>query len=103
MPPRRFPPPWSVEEQADCFVVRDHTTSGIEPGFRRRLRTSAFPKVTTTGLLNQTTRTKNRRRYRDEIVNAVSFVMMSRNWLALMGGQGWSCDTGGCNRDAKNQ
>jgi hypothetical protein len=22
--PRRFPPPWSVEEQADCFVVRDH-------------------------------------------------------------------------------
>jgi hypothetical protein len=22
--PRRFPPPWSVEEQAACFVVRDH-------------------------------------------------------------------------------
>jgi hypothetical protein len=22
--PRRFPPPWSVEEQASCFVVRDH-------------------------------------------------------------------------------
>jgi hypothetical protein len=21
-PPRRFPPPWSVEEQAACFVVR---------------------------------------------------------------------------------
>src|SRR5262245_3967928 len=21
--PRRFPPPWSVEEQAACFVVRD--------------------------------------------------------------------------------
>jgi hypothetical protein len=21
---RRFPPPWSVEEQAACFVVRDH-------------------------------------------------------------------------------
>jgi len=20
---RRFPPPWSVEEQAACFVVRD--------------------------------------------------------------------------------
>jgi hypothetical protein len=22
--PRRFPPPWTVEEQAACFVVRDH-------------------------------------------------------------------------------
>jgi hypothetical protein len=25
MPQRRFPPPWSVEEQPACFVVRDHT------------------------------------------------------------------------------
>jgi hypothetical protein len=24
MTERRFPPPWSVEEQAACFVVRDH-------------------------------------------------------------------------------
>jgi hypothetical protein len=24
MPDRRFPPPWSVEEQNACFVVRDH-------------------------------------------------------------------------------
>jgi hypothetical protein len=24
MPARRFPPPWSVEEQAACFVVRHH-------------------------------------------------------------------------------
>jgi hypothetical protein len=23
MPARRFPPPWAVEEQAACFVVRD--------------------------------------------------------------------------------
>ena len=23
-PARRFPPPWSVEEQKACFVVRDH-------------------------------------------------------------------------------
>jgi hypothetical protein len=23
--PRRFPPPWSVEEQSAYFVVRDHT------------------------------------------------------------------------------
>ena len=22
---RRFPPPWSVEEQEVCFVVRDHS------------------------------------------------------------------------------
>jgi len=22
--PRRFPPPWSVEEQQACFVVRDN-------------------------------------------------------------------------------
>jgi hypothetical protein len=25
MTPRRFPPPWSVEEQSACFVVRDHS------------------------------------------------------------------------------
>jgi hypothetical protein len=24
MPARRFPPPWSVEDQDACFVVRDH-------------------------------------------------------------------------------
>jgi hypothetical protein len=24
MPARRFPPRWSVEKQAICFVVRDH-------------------------------------------------------------------------------
>ena len=24
MTSRRFPPPWSVEEQDACFVVRDH-------------------------------------------------------------------------------
>jgi len=24
--PRRFPPPWSVEEQEACFVVRDPYT-----------------------------------------------------------------------------
>ncbi len=23
MPPRRFPPPWSVEEQEACFTIRD--------------------------------------------------------------------------------
>jgi hypothetical protein len=23
MPPRRFPPPWSVEERPACFIVND--------------------------------------------------------------------------------
>jgi hypothetical protein len=38
---RRFPPPWSVEEQDTCFVVRDHNGQALayvyfedEPGRR---------------------------------------------------------------------
>ncbi|MGB3744344.1 MAG: hypothetical protein WBD11_07430 [Xanthobacteraceae bacterium] len=38
---RRFPPPWIVEEQAACFVVRDHNGQALayiyyedEPGRR---------------------------------------------------------------------
>jgi hypothetical protein len=38
---RRFPPPWSVEEQDACFVVRDHSGQKLayvnfedEPGRR---------------------------------------------------------------------
>jgi hypothetical protein len=38
---RRFPPPWSVEELAACFVVRDHNGQQLayvyfeeEPGRR---------------------------------------------------------------------
>jgi hypothetical protein len=41
MPARRFPPPWSVEEQDACFVVRDHNGQALtyvyfedEPGRR---------------------------------------------------------------------
>jgi hypothetical protein len=41
MPPRRFPPPWSVEEQSACYVVRDHSRQQLayvyfenEPGRR---------------------------------------------------------------------
>jgi hypothetical protein len=29
MPARRFPPPWSVEEQAACFIVRDHNGQAL--------------------------------------------------------------------------
>jgi hypothetical protein len=38
---RRFPPPWSVEEQPACFVLRDHNGQALayvyfedEPGRR---------------------------------------------------------------------
>ena len=41
MTERRFPPPWSVEEQAACYVVRDHGGQALayvyfedEPGRR---------------------------------------------------------------------
>ena len=41
MPARRFPPPWTVEEQDACFVVRDHNGQQLayvyfedEPGGR---------------------------------------------------------------------
>ena len=41
MTARLFPPPWSVEEQAACFVVRDHNEQALayvyyedEPGRR---------------------------------------------------------------------
>jgi hypothetical protein len=41
MPSRRLPPPWSVEQQVACFVVRDHNGQQLayvyfedEPGRR---------------------------------------------------------------------
>jgi hypothetical protein len=39
MTARRFPPPWSVEEQAACFVVRDQTVHrcGLRFVYLRRL------------------------------------------------------------------
>ena len=29
MTPRRFPPPWTVEETALCFIVRDHNGQAL--------------------------------------------------------------------------
>ena len=44
---RRFPPPWSVEEQAACFVVHDHNGQQLayvyfedEPGRRSAAKLS---------------------------------------------------------------
>jgi hypothetical protein len=48
---RRFPPPWSVEEQPACFVVRDHNDQQLpyvnfedEPG-RRSAATDWQPPI----------------------------------------------------------
>jgi len=27
--PRRFPPPWSIEESSACFIVRDHDKQAL--------------------------------------------------------------------------
>jgi hypothetical protein len=27
--PRRFPPPWSIEEGAACFIIRDHDNQAL--------------------------------------------------------------------------
>ena len=35
MTQRRFPPPWSVEEQEACFVVRDHNGQTLDNGPER--------------------------------------------------------------------
>ena len=47
--PRRFPPPWTVEEQAACFIVRDDSGQALayvyfeeEPG--RRLAAKLLTK-----------------------------------------------------------
>ena len=44
MPARRFPRPWSVEEQPACFVVRDHTPGPWQCyGLQRRGWASTCP------------------------------------------------------------
>ena len=91
-PARAFPPPWSVAEQGASNKRRvwppgTAATSAIE-----RLRTSAFPKVTTTGLLNQTGSAPSR-----IIINSER--VMSR---MMASSQCWGCDAHGCNCGGKN-
>ena len=45
VPPRRFPPPWTVEETDACFIVKDHAGHSLayvyfeeEPGRRAATR-----------------------------------------------------------------
>jgi hypothetical protein len=47
MPPRRFPPPWTVEETHACFIVKDHAGMSLayvyfeeEPGRRAAAKCS---------------------------------------------------------------
>jgi hypothetical protein len=43
MPARRFPPPWSVEEQAACFIVRDHNGQALAVVFLRMIFGGRIP------------------------------------------------------------
>ena len=38
MTPRRFPPPWTVEELDACFVVRDHSGQKLALSISRTSR-----------------------------------------------------------------
>ncbi len=55
--PRRFPPPWSIEESSACFIVRDHDTQALayvyfenEPG--RRLSAKVLTRDPFRGVWN---------------------------------------------------
>jgi hypothetical protein len=49
MTERRFPPPWSVEEQSACFVVRDHNGQALVCVFRGRARAQIGGEVAEQG------------------------------------------------------
>jgi hypothetical protein len=71
VPERRFPPPWTVEEQDACFCVRDHDGQQLayvyfedEPGWRsaaklltkdeaRRIAEPKIPNMSEQGLLRR--------------------------------------------------
>ena len=45
MPARRFPPPWTVEEQAACYVVRDHVGQALAYVYYGNELDSSCPKL----------------------------------------------------------
>jgi len=47
---RRFPPPWSVEEQEACFVVREAATDRRQRG--EAVRPDAAPNVMRASLMS---------------------------------------------------
>jgi hypothetical protein len=44
--PRRFPPPWTVEEADACFIVRDHNGQALATSTLRRSRRAAAKLLT---------------------------------------------------------
>jgi hypothetical protein len=97
MPARRSPPPWSVAEQGvsnkrQMWPPGQKQRQQPDRRFASALRASAFPKVTTTSLLNQTGSAPSR-----IIIN--SEMVMSR---MMASSQCWACDAHGCNCSGKN-
>ena len=42
-PPRRFPPPWTVEDKGSYFIVRDHNGQDLAYVYAEDKRTGAKP------------------------------------------------------------
>jgi hypothetical protein len=49
MIPRRFPPPWSVDEIEACFIVRDHNGQALAYSTWRRSRAHARRRSSSPG------------------------------------------------------
>ena len=43
--PRRFPPPWTVEETDACFIVRDHNGQALAYVYSRMSRAVARRRI----------------------------------------------------------
>jgi hypothetical protein len=59
LPARRFPPPWSVQQQDACFVVRDRHGQALayiyfedEPGRRAAAKPTGLPRGARTSFKN---------------------------------------------------